>query len=238
MKTFIKRREKNTELVVVYAGWGIDENMFVPLSSDDTDLILFYDYSADEALVLPEIKTYTRVTVIGWSLGVWAAEHLSGKTGIAPDLKIAVNGTPLPADDRYGIPLKIIEGTLEKLDAVNVKKYYYRIFGDKKSFEENRERIPKRTTKSLQDELRWLYNRMMEQSDPAFKWDYAVISEKDRVFPASSQINYWKTRDETKILMLPMNHYILNKWSDYRSFIDYVCKHGKSRRKRTVTPGL
>jgi len=235
MKTFIKRREKNTELVVVYAGWGIDENMFVPLSSDDTDLILFYDYSADEALVLPEIKIYTRVTVIGWSLGVWAAEHLSGKTGIKPDIKIAVNGTPVPADDRYGIPLRIIEGTLNNLGEKNMMKYYYRIFGDRKSFEENRERIPRRTLRSLQDELRWLYNRMMEQSDPSFKWDYAVISEKDRVFPPAAQLNYWKTRKDTKILTLPMNHYILNKWPDYHSFIDFVCEHGRGRTKRKET---
>ena len=112
MKTYIRRREKNNQLVVLYGGWGTDENVFTPLCNDDFDFILFYNYSADEALVLPEMKTYEKITLIGWSLGVWAAEYLSPKTGIKPDVTIAVNGTPVPADDQYGIPLNVFEGTL------------------------------------------------------------------------------------------------------------------------------
>jgi hypothetical protein len=69
MKTYIRRREKNEQLVVVYGGWGTDENVFAPLCNDEFDFILFYDYSADEALVLPEMKTYSRITIIGWSMG-------------------------------------------------------------------------------------------------------------------------------------------------------------------------
>ncbi len=93
MKTYIRRREKNNRLIVLYGGWGTDENVFTPSCNDDFDFILFYNYSADEALVLPETKTYKSITLIGWSLGVWAAEYLSPKTGIKPDLTIAVNGT-------------------------------------------------------------------------------------------------------------------------------------------------
>ncbi len=76
MKTYIRRREKNEDLIVFYGGWGTDENVFAPLCTDDFDFILFYNYSADEALVLPETKTYNSITLIGWSLGVWAAEYL------------------------------------------------------------------------------------------------------------------------------------------------------------------
>jgi biotin synthesis protein BioG len=132
MKTYIRRREKNDQLVVVYGGWGTDENVFIPLCNDDFDFILFYNYSADEALVLPEMKTYTRITLIGWSLGVWAAEYLSPKTGIKPDITIAVNGTPFPADDHYGIPLNVFEGTLNNITEENMEKFYLRMFGDKR----------------------------------------------------------------------------------------------------------
>ena len=58
MKTYIRRREKNKQLVVLYGAWGTDENVFAPLCNDEFDFILFYNYSADEALVLPEMKTY------------------------------------------------------------------------------------------------------------------------------------------------------------------------------------
>ena len=182
MKTYIRRREKNNQLVVLYGGWGTDENVFTPLCNDEFDFILFYNYSADEALVLPEMKTYEKITLIGWSLGVWAAEYLSPKTGIKPDITIAVNGTPVPADDMYGIPLNVFEGTLNNITEENIDKFYFRMFGDKRSYQSNINRIPHRTLKSLHDELRWLYNRIMEQKESGFRWDYAVTSEIDRVF--------------------------------------------------------
>ena len=176
MKTYIRRREKNDQLVIVYGGWGTDENVFTPFCNDDFDFILFYNYSADEALLLPEMKSYKKITLIGWSLGVWAAEYLSPKTKIIPDVAIAVNGTPVPADDQYGIPLNIFEGTLNNITEHNMEKFYLRMFGDKKTYHLNKDKIPARTVKSLSDELRWLYNRIMEQKEPGFKWNYAVTS--------------------------------------------------------------
>jgi biotin synthesis protein BioG len=222
MKTYIRRREKNDQLVVVYGGWGTDENVFIPLCSDDFDFILFYNYSADDALVLPEMKTYNKIIVIGWSLGVWAAEYLAEKTGIKPTLTIAVNGTPIPSDDKYGIPLNVFEGTLNNITEENMEKFYLRMFGDKKTYMLNADRIPHRNVKSLYDELRWLYNRIMEQNEPGFKWDYAVISGKDRVFPSGNLIGYWENRTSTKHIILPLPHYVFHKWKTYLDFISFV----------------
>lgn len=233
MKTYIRRREKNDELVVVYGGWGTDENVFVPLCSDDFDFILFYNYSADEALVLPEMKTYKRITLIGWSLGVWAAEYLTPKTGIKPNVTIAVNGTPIPADDQFGIPLNIFEGTLNNITEENMEKFYLRMFGDKRTYELNSDRIPHRSVKSLHDELRWLYNRMMEQKDPGFTWNYAVTSEFDRVFPAKNLKSYWEKAENTKHIILPLPHYFFHKWNSYADFINFVLEY-KQKRKRQL----
>jgi biotin synthesis protein BioG len=222
MKTYIRRREKNDQLVVIFGGWGTDENVFTPLCQDDFDFILFYNYSSDEALVLPEMKSYKKITVIGWSLGVWAAEYLFPKTGIVPDIAIAVNGTPVPADDQYGIPLNIFEGTLNNLTEENMEKFYLRMFGDKKTYELNKDRVPHRSIKSLNDELRWLYNRIMEQKEPGFKWDYAVTSEIDRVFPSENVNSYWEKEKNTKHIVLPLPHYFFHKWNSYTDFISFT----------------
>ena len=222
MKTYIRRREKNDQLVVIFGGWGTDENVFTPLCHDDFDFILFYNYSSDEALVLPEMKSYKKITVIGWSLGVWAAEYLFPKTGIVPDIAIAVNGTPIPADDQYGIPLNIFEGTLNNLTEENMEKFYLRMFGDKKTYELNKDRVPHRSIKSLNDELRWLYNRIMEQKEPGFKWDYAVTSEIDRVFPSENVNSYWEKEKNTKHIVLPLPHYFFHKWNTYTDFISFT----------------
>lgn len=222
MKTYIRRRPSNNHLVVLYGGWGTDENVFIPLCNDEFDFILFYNYSADEAFVLPEMKTYSKVTVIGWSLGVWAAEYLLPKTGIKPDVTIAVNGTPIPADDQYGIPLNVFEGTLNNISEESIDKFYLRMFGDKKTYQTNIERVPRRSLKSLHDELRWLYNRIMEQKVSVFKWDYAVISETDRVFPSKNLSEYWQTVQGTKHIKLALPHYFFHEWDSYPGFIDFV----------------
>ncbi len=229
MKTYIRRREQNNQLVVFYCGWGTDENVFTPYCSDEYDFILFYNYSADEALVLPEIKTYRKIILIGWSLGVWAAEYLLPKTGIIPDITIAVNGTPIPADDQFGIPLKIFEGTLNNITEENMEKFYLRMFGDKRTFRQNNDKVPQRSVKSLQDELRWLYNRMMEQKEPGFRWDYAVTSKIDRVFPAANVNSYWEKQPFTRHIALPVPHYLFLKWDSFAEFVKFVEKHRKKR---------
>ena len=238
MKTYIRRREQNNQLVVIYGGWGTDENIFTPLCNDKFDFILFYNYSADDALVLPEIKTYEKITLIGWSLGVWAAEYLSFKTGIKPDITIAVNGTPVPADDQIGIPLNLIEGTLNNITEQNIGKFYLRMFGDKRTYQANIDRIPQRTLKSLHDELRWLYNRIMEQKEPGFRWDYAVTSENDRVFPTKNLDSYWVKKKSTKQIILPFPHYFFHKWDSFTDFIGFVESYeGKSSKQRKAAIG-
>jgi pimeloyl-[acyl-carrier protein] methyl ester esterase len=222
MKTYIRRRPKNNHLVVMYGGWGTDENVFIPLCNEDFDFILFYNYSADEAFVLPEMKTYKKITLIGWSLGVWAAGYLSARTGIKPDLTIAVNGTPVPADDNYGIPLIFLENTLDSITCESIEKFYLKMYGDKNTFVTNPDRIPQRTLKSLHNELRWLYNRIMEQKESGFRWDYAVTNENDLVFPSKNLIEYWKKNKTTKHINLHLSDSFFHKWESFTGFIDFV----------------
>jgi len=183
------------------------------------------------------MKTYRKITLIGWSLGVWASEYLLPKTGIKPDLTIAVNGTPVPADDKYGIPLKVFEGTLNNITEENMDKFYFRMFGNKKAYELNRGRLPQRTIKSLHDELRWLYNRIMEQPEPGFKWDYAVTSKIDRVFPSENVNSYWSKEKSTKHIILPMPHYFFHNWASFPDFISFVENYGRKKtyRKKSVS---
>ena len=228
MKTFLRRFENNKELIILFGTWGIDERIFTTLCNDSFDFILFYNYSADEPLILPEMKEYKRVTVIGWSLGVWAAEYYSRKSGITPDLTIAINGTPVAADDRYGIPLRIFEATLNNITDYSMAKFYLRVFGSKSHFEANKPYIPVRTEKSLHDDLRWLYNRMMEPVETGFVWDYSVIGSDDRIFRAPNLISYWSEHPETRQIIVPAPHFMFDHWSSLSDLIRFVTRHRRS----------
>jgi biotin synthesis protein BioG len=222
MKTFLRRFENNRDLLILFGTWGIDEKAFSNLCTDNHDFILFYNYSADEPLILPEMKTYRRVTVIGWSLGVWAAEYYSRKMGIKPDLTIAINGTPVAADDKYGIPLRIFEATLDNISNYSMAKFYLRLFGTRSRFELNRNHIPTRTEKSLHDELRWLYNRMMEPVQTGFVWDYSLIGTEDRIFRASNLTSYWSEHPETRQIIVDAPHYLFDNWNSLEELVRYV----------------
>jgi biotin synthesis protein BioG len=222
MKTYIRRREKNNHLVVIYGDWGTDENLFLPLCNDKFDFILFYNYSSNEPMLLPEMKIYEKITLIGWSLGVWAAEYILPKTGIKPDITIAVNGTPIPADEKYGIPIDLFEGTLNNITRDDVGAFYLRMFGDKKTYEANIDRLPHRSLKSMNTELRWLYNRIMEQKDPGLRWDFAVSGAKDQLFPSENLTAFWGKEKNTKHIILPLPHYFFHKWESFTDFISFV----------------
>ncbi|MBN2861818.1 MAG: DUF452 family protein, partial [Bacteroidales bacterium] len=79
--------------------------------------------------------------------------------------------------------------------------------------------------KSLHDELRWLYNRIMEHMEPKLHWDYAVTSEIDRIFPAANTKNYWAKQKGTRHIILPVSHYFFNDWNSFPEFISFVEKY-------------
>jgi len=227
MKTHIRRRENNEKLIIVFGGWGIDQNAFIPLCTESHDFMLYFNYSADEPLVLPDRKTYGQVVLIGWSLGVWAAEYLSDSMNLNPDLTIAVNGTPVPADDKYGIPLDIFEGTLNNIDESGIYKFNLRLFGNKDILDDNVDKLSKRSINSYGAELRWLYNRIMENPDKNYRWDIAVSSINDRVFTPDNQIKYWKNRKDTRHIKIDQPHYPFHYWGSFDNMIkDLLDKSG------------
>lgn len=86
----------------------------------------------------------------------------------------------------------------------------------------NRAYIPTCTEKSLHDELRWLYNRMMEPVETGFVWDYALIGKEDSIFKASNLKSYWSMHPETRQIMVDAPHYLFGYWNSLEEMIRYV----------------
>jgi len=81
-----------------------------------------------------------------------------------------------------------------------MEKFYLRCSVDKKLINLTVTGYLHRNVKSLHDELRWLYNRIMEQRRTRGSGGiYPVTSEFDRVFPAKKpRLGYWSKRGEYK----------------------------------------
>ncbi len=66
----IKNNQKH--LLLFFAGWGMDETPFLQIRPTNKDWLICYDYRSLEfdAIILQE---YSEITLIAWSMGVWAS---------------------------------------------------------------------------------------------------------------------------------------------------------------------
>lgn len=194
MKQFFIKKENCSRLILFFAGWGSDENLFKRKVKDGYDYMICFDYQ-DLEFDFTSIMEYEEIIVLGWSMGVWVANTVLTKQR-AKDLKItkavSFNGTIYPINDNKGIPVDIFKGTMESFSEKVLTKFRRRICGNTENTKEFLSHLPYRDIDSLKNELIALW-RMLGQSNniSVLKWDTAVIGTSDKIFPYENQIAAW-----------------------------------------------
>ena len=122
MNIYKQTKVGNSKLLLVFSGWAASPEVFRQLETEpDTDLWICYDYRGmdfeGEAL-----SGYRKIRLVAWSLGVWAASVVFGKKPVS-SRTIAVNGTPCPVHDQWGIPETIFRGTLDNLTEEGMHRF-------------------------------------------------------------------------------------------------------------------
>ena len=186
MKQYFIEQRHLPSLTLFFAGWGMDERPFLHYHPADRDLLVCYDYrSLDFDFSLPE--GYEDIRVVGWSMGVWAASQVLGRSCLPITESVAVNGTMTPVDDSRGIPNAIYEGTLKGLNDVTLRKFFRRMCGSAVLLEDFLTRSPGRSTDEVKEEL-LLIAKQAECLAPArFCWSKAVIGKGDLIFVPACQ---------------------------------------------------
>jgi hypothetical protein len=77
----------------------------------------------------------------------------------------------------------------------------------------------------------------MEQKEPGFRWDYAVTSDNDRVFPSKNLDGYWEKEKNTKHIILPLPLYLFHKWKSFTDFISFVENYKAKKPKQKEESG-
>lgn len=169
----------STRLLLIFAGWSTGPEAFEGLRCPGYDIAVASDYSD---FTLPPIAGYGEVVLMAWSLGVHAAELAA--TALPQTLTIAVNGTPTPVSDTEGIPEAIFSATANNLTEQSLAKFRKRM---------GAAHLP-RGSRSI-SELRQELSEFPRVRVP-FRWDRAVISADDRIFPPANQERAWSGRAE------------------------------------------
>lgn len=222
MITNLITKEGNKTLLIYFTGWGTTPEVVSHLPiPEDWDYLTAYDYRELNPSDLPDLKEYQRVHLVAWSMGVCAADELAP---YLPHLTkaIAINGTVLPVNDRYGIPNEIFKGTLDRLDDENRARFNRRMCGGKKLLAVFNS-FSQRSTEDLRRELTVVYERgrsMSEEMAPRLPWTSAIVSEKDLIVPSDNQIAYWERQQVPIRFVEGAGHYVMMEFSSWQELID------------------
>ena len=218
MKTSWLNKQNKKSLIVFLAGWSFDENPFKTLEAYDYDVLFVYDYNDME--IPKEFETfnnYENKILIAWSMGVYVAFKLRNLFDNF-DKKIAINGTVTPVDDNFGIPVKIFELTLKHAQKGLEGKFYQNVFLNQVEYEKYIKNPVQRPIENRVSELENLYSLIKNDSCKKAEkfYDYALVSEYDRIIPTQNQ-NESHKRNLTQVITLPFGHnpfYNFNDWDE------------------------
>lgn len=214
---YLQKETGNTRLMLVFAGWSTRPCDYEAMRHEGWDLLVVYDYD-NFNLDLSFLNEYYTIYLFAWSLGVYVAEMTLPAERITQ--AFALNGTPQPVSDLYGIPANIYFGTAKGLDERNLKKFRLRMMPDKETFQ--RFFVD---SNSANEDIESLRNQLYVISDTTEKdsekfegvqekrnaarlpWVRAYLSKSDRIFPYDSMRRYWEGECETEIVSLEGTHY-------------------------------
>lgn len=190
MKSKFIKRESTQRLILIFAGWGMDWRPFATLDHPDYDIAVVWDYRELSFSWKPYFR-YDEICLIAWSMGVFAASVTIHEISPRITMRIAVNGTLTPIDDRFGIPPAIWHGTLNALAPSTWRKFQRRMCDSADQYAEFSENAPKRTIEELKEELIALETHTIFHVEQITDWDLAIISCHDAIFPPAHQTTAW-----------------------------------------------
>ncbi len=205
---FISRKEGNRNLILIFAGWSTQATFYSGIEISGWDVMVCHSYDTlifdNEAL-----KAYSTVFLFAWSLGVAAAER-----SIDPMLvtsAFAINGSHIPVNDEYGIPIEIYNGTTENLSPRNLLKFQKRMAGGSENFSRYfnglSSQIDDMYIKDLKAQLLTFRDLIpMNGNKCHLPWKRAYIGLKDRIFPPGNMLRAWKDFSNAVIIECNENH--------------------------------
>ena len=142
----------------------MDETPFRHIHPVECDWMICYDYRSLE-FDTTLIQAYSKITLIAWSMGVWAASQVMKQYPSLPvSQSTAINGTLYPIHETEGITPSVFEGTLQGLNEQTLLKFQRRMCGSAADYKVFQTMAPKRPVEELKEELAAIQQRFYANS--------------------------------------------------------------------------
>lgn len=175
-------------LLIFALGWACEPQSVAHIRPAGYDILCLYDYRSPETLSPNEIGPYRTIDLMAWSFGVMMAERILATLPIRRAM--ALNGTPRPVDDRFGIPIRSFRLTLRGLHTAGTTLFEQRTYGDFYATASGWS-----SSRSLEEkikELETLYGLSDQPTQPLWNWHTALIGGRDLIFPPENQRACWQ----------------------------------------------
>ncbi len=196
METHWLRRNGNGRLALFVLGWAADQRIVEGAVPEGCDAVAVYDFRRLETLAIP---SYSEIYLFAWSFGVRVAEEILGEK--KPVRSVALNGTPRPVDERFGIAPRRMAATLRGLAAGGMEAFERRTYGE--YYDGLRDVLSPRGLEANILELNELCALAGRPSKYCIEWDKAIVGAQDLIFTPENQLAFWGHRAE----LLPLPHY-------------------------------
>ena len=181
------------------AGWGMDETPFLHIQPAGCDWMICYDYRSLE-FDTTLMQAYSEITLIAWSMGVWAASQIMKQHPSLPvSQSIAINGTLYPIHATKGIMPSVFEGTLQGLNEQTLQKFQRRMCNSSTDYKAFQTIAPKRPVEELKEELAAIRQQCLSSVSSDFIWHKAIVGKNDRIFLPEYQETAWRNKVDSLV---------------------------------------
>ena len=230
MKSRWLHKNRSEKVLIFFNGWGMDACPFVPLTAKDLDVLICFDYTdLDEPPdLLAAVESYSEVSLISWSMGVWAAQHVFSSMASGFAKSIAVNGTLCPIHNHHGIPVEIFAATNTRLNEATRLKFYRRMCRKPEILSYFLTHQPERTLNSQKKEL----ESLLADADclPVERsiYTHVIIAADDLVVPTENQRRFWQQKNTRQV---DGAHFLFYDWESWDDMLQDLGKRGADENK-------
>ena len=179
--------------VLYFTGWSAPHSLAQRMElPEEWTLFSVGDYRG-ELPQWPDMSSFSRLYLVAWSMGVWAAEYFH-KCYPTPSLAVAINGTPSLISDRYGIKAVDYQRMATGLDVEGYRHFVRQMCLSEETAAHFLSLPDHRGIAAAREELRWVADLGGSIAECAVPWTQAIVSDHDLVIPSGGQRRFWLDR--------------------------------------------
>jgi biotin synthesis protein BioG len=216
------RKEGGQELRMFFSGWGLGPGCWQHLDATDKDLLVVYDYGAEENM--PDISGYENIEVIGYSMGVLMATYFMEKISM-PEVRflLAVNGTSMPFSAAYGLSPQQVQDTVDHMSPGTFNAFLMGVAGEKHIFRKILPHAIPFDNSHLQASLLYCLE-VQNNTSQVMPWNAVLLGKNDLIFPFEGMRQFWNNYG-VKTVVLDNGHFPFFQWGSWIEMLSFSEKN-------------